>query len=255
MTTLTAIGILAAVLIPAVVAHEAAHALALRQLGYPIREAGIGLPFPPRLVIPPRGRRTFALSLSPWLVGAYVSTHEEDHDNIDQLPYRDAAWYLNAGVIANLAIGLGLWTAAAAGRSNWPLAAGLAAATAAVALNRKFIAAYVLPALALPVLAVVGWAFATAWSNGSTGVGYAGLIDMIPTDAVGLIGFAGAANLALALFNVAPIFPLDGGRVADLIIRRVVGQRAVSWFRAVGTAFMLTLLVGAVASDVWAVIS
>src|SRR5437667_292005 len=132
------------------VLHEGAHALALREYGIPIREAGLGMPFPPRIVLKPTRRRPFALSLSPWIVGASV-----------------------------------------------------------------------VPVLSVAALGLVVYSFAGPITEPGGIVGWGRLLAVSsPLDAL----MAGVViALVLAVFNIIPVYPLDGGRIAGMLVSRWFG--------------------------------
>lgn len=248
---LATIATLIASLLIALTVHEAAHALALRTFGVPISRAGLGLPFPPVWTVPARGRRTFALTVSPWLVGAYVQADERQEERLDALPYRDKAWHLNAGIVANLILGFGMLAISAAATGRPLRAAVLTVLAAACWFGRRILAAYVAPAVAVPALVFMGWALAQSWADGETGAGYAGLVDLVPSGVVGAVEFVGVISISIAILNALPLFGLDNGRVVDLLLSRWLGRRAVTAYRGVGMALVAASLLLAIGSDVW----
>ena len=62
-----------------------------------------------------------------------------------------------------------------------------------------------------------------------------------------VLGYAGWANLFLAIFNTIPAYPLDGGRLLRSVLWAVTGapHRATLWAARVGQGF--ALLLGALA--------
>jgi len=232
--------------------HEAAHALALRTFGVPISHAGIGLPFPPVWKLPARDRMPFTLTFSPWLLGAYVQADSRHEKRIDALPYRDKAWYMNAGVVANLILGFAAMAVASAVNGRLPRAALLAGLALTCWLARRILAAYVLPAASVPAVILVGWALALSWAGGETGAGFVGLVDLVPTDLVGVVAFVGVVSVSVALLNALPLYGLDNGKVVDLLLSRWLGERSVSVYRTTGLVLVAASLLLAVGSDVWA---
>lgn len=245
---LAAVIVTAVALLVGLAVHEAAHALVMRKLGVRVVEAGLGLPIWPVLRI---RRNGFTWTVSPWLLGAYVKPADDDQDKLEALPYRDASWYLNAGVVANLLLAAGLYAVTAETIRRAVIAGSLASV---VWLARRWIAAAILPALAIPALVFIGYALAYSWSHGSSGVGYAGLLDIAPHDPIGAARFVASMSLSLAVLNTIPVFPLDNAKVVNRLIHQWVGCRTARTFQSVGQVLIAVTIAAAVTSDVYAAI-
>jgi membrane-associated protease RseP (regulator of RpoE activity) len=244
-TTLLVIFFLAAIC-----AHEAAHALALRKLGYQIVEAGLGLPFPPQLTLQPSKRVPFKLTLSPWLLGAYVSPDQKQQKEIEALPYQDIAWYSGAGVVANFLIGGVMWGFIDIYESHWLKAAIVILSTIGLWFGRRQFTAYILPVLAIPLLFLFGHALATTVGQpqGIIGLG----AEMVMPSWYAAFTFAFSLTMALGILNLLPIFPFDGGRITNAAIIRLFGEKSASWFRNSTAVLAMCLLVYSVVADfVW----
>lgn len=231
------------------VSHEAGHAFALRRYGVPITEAGLGLPFGPRLVFQPTERRPFRLSFSLLLIGAYVTPDEDHAKRLEDLPYIDQAWWAGAGIAVNIVTGTALGAGLCAVHGRWTNGAVLAAVAIAVAARPRHFCAYIVPALSLPVLGLIVWTLALTVGQPSGPVGIGRALDVSsPFDAV-----AAAAGIALSigLFNMVPIFPFDGGRTARLLALRWGGRTADRAFQAVGALLAIGLLGYLVLGDLW----
>ncbi len=86
----------------------------------------------------------------------------------------------------------------------------------------------------------------------------------LPAPLVTVLGFLGLLNLVLAIFNMIPGFPLDGGRIFRSIVWAVTGdmRRATRWATWGGRIFGLALIgvglfefsVGLLLPAIWAVL-
>jgi membrane-associated protease RseP (regulator of RpoE activity) len=240
-------------LLAALVIHEAAHALALRRQGIAIVEAGLGLPFFPRVKFRIPGV-PFDISLSIWLVGAYVKPDPTREKDINAMPYREHAWFLNAGVISNLitaatAISFVLaWTG--------HLGKALIALVVAILLweFRKFVASVLLPLASIPAMIWLVYILISAWTSGHTGLGMAGIQNVdVPSGLANVLFMFGVLNFFLAALNTVPLHGIDNGRVVALLLRRwKVPTRWVTVYEISGYAAVGSLMLVAIGSDLWA---
>lgn len=239
-----------ALFLACVVIHEWAHAYALRQLGGQIKAFGVGLPLAPRIKLKPTARRPYSISISPWLVGAYVQARDEDEERIKNLSYWDQAWFSGAGVVANLVIGA-LLTAVVLTVEGKPfLALYWVAGAVAVWLLRRAFTALVMPIIALGILALVAYITikTTAQIVSDTGTpqmsGLLGVGELLtvssPLDALKV---ATLMSLSLGLFNMLPLVPVDGGRIVGDLVRRWWGEKASTAYTAASVVLVLGLVV------------
>lgn len=208
-----------------VVAHEAAHAVAMRRLGVRVAEVAFGLPLWPQWKLAPTTRRPFTLSLSPWPLSAHVRAHKDDVDRMDGLPYRDDAWISGAGIAINLVIGGGVLAINALVNGRWLLGSALAALSVLLWAFRRVFVAYLVPALAFPLAGWFVWMIVAMYSEGR-GQFNANVSGLLPSSPLEALALAGGVSLILGLINMMPFAPLDGGRVALAAARRLFGARA-----------------------------
>ncbi len=226
------------------VAHEAGHAFALRKYGIRITEAGIGLPIWPSISLPPRGRRDFSLRLSPLLVAAWVRTADKDEDKISSLSYWDYSWFNGAGPIVNLILACALGGMSSLLSSDWVIAV-IAFGAGALLFALRRTASAVLPVLMLPVIPGAVYIQLKGLKGGGDGVGTFWQILHVHTPAYAF-GAAAAISLTIGIFNILPIFPLDGGKVLMKLLSKWLGDRTRRVYQASGLVLVLFFLASTV---------
>jgi membrane-associated protease RseP (regulator of RpoE activity) len=224
----------------------------MRQLGCRVIGAGLGLPIPPRIGFTAGGVRW---SLSLWLLGAYVQT--ADSRKIEQMSHLDRSWIYNAGVVANLLLAGVLCTAATLLAGSLWVALLLSAVTAAIWVWREQVAAYVLPALAVPALALLTYSSVNMLLDGRSPVGYAGMGALVvpQADPASMMFLFGGISVSLAVLNMLPFVPTDNARVCSRILRDWRGPKAARLFDLTGYAAMILILAAAIFSDATALVS
>lgn len=223
-----------------VIAHEAGHAVAFRRAGVRVAEIGFGAQLPPRITLAPTPRRPFALVLSPWLVGAHVRPHGDDHGRMHELPYRDRAWISGSGITVNLVLGLLALLPVTLLHGRWPIASAITGLAVLLWAARKVFVAYVVPLLVLPIAAVTVWLTVSTYSRPkSQFVGE--LADLLPTSPIQALTLAGIVSLMLGMVNTLPFAPLDGHRIAVDAVDALLGERVgtIVWKFAKAGGWML----------------
>lgn len=238
--------VIIAILLAQVIAHEAAHALAMRSYNMHIIEAGIGFGRP-RVAV---RRRGVLWTLSPWLLGAYVQLGPKDNRDLLDGPFRRLAWVLNAGVLVNLSVGLAALTAGAllGGRTVAAAVAGMLLGL--VLVFRRAVATYVIPLLGpfllVAVLFVLGRAMFAGEVTGMTGLAPMGREAV---DLQFVLTWIGSTGVGLFALNAMPLGGLDGGQVWRRIVRDRSGERAAEWFTSAGNLTIYVIMGYAVIRD------
>lgn len=257
----------------ALIGHEIGHALILRECGIRIKRMGLGIPVGPRLTFTPAWAGKFfgdgcTIVISPLLLGAFVEPVEEDAKK--PLPLLSEIAYLGGGVLANFVMlfilsavlvlmthGLtddvvvnyyfGLKFSAVA----WEIALGFMISGILLWSMRKFISV-ILPLIGIGMLVLLFSVVTTipadklAESNGS--IVLIGEWALKVADVRGAIGFGMLINLALALTNLLPFCPLDGGLIVSRTLARISSVAARVFYRISFVPFAV-LIIWALSAD------
>jgi regulator of sigma E protease len=214
--------------------HEYGHLLAAKWCGIPIERFSIG--FGPKLFGFRRGGTSYWLSVVP--IGGYVLP-ALDEDASRRLPLRKRVVFALGGPVANVAAGyLGLIVFGG-------LQFGLSAFSAlSFATTRLWVESQSM------VQAIAMLFVGTGEISGIVGIVAIGGSQFGSTLA-GLLAFSVAINLNLAIFNLLPFPPLDGGRIAFSLLEKIYRPlyRIQTPVTLAGWAFMLALMVYATIHD------
>jgi membrane-associated protease RseP (regulator of RpoE activity) len=239
--------------------HELGHYEAMRRCGVRVKEVsllGIPLPFLPSLYYKTQ-ETVWGIHL--FVIGAYVEP--EDEDAVETLRLRDRLYVHANGPIVNLVYALVLVTAATViadiQTGNLPKASIALVTLGGMAwliwLGRRFIA-IALPILTIPILALVGYAiFGTNPIKAVEG-GAGGPIAAIASltragSVVDALLLASFLSLNLAVFNLAALPPLDGGRIFGTILKAWLGDRVEEVYNRIAIPFFVVVVVYALGLD------
>lgn len=208
----------------ALVVHEAGHAIAMMRRGIEIKEAGIGIPLTGRfkLTLHPRFL-PFPVTICPLLIGAYVMPTDRGAADLKKMSYKDQAICYAAGVIMNLAFAGALVAVAVATTNPFDNRRQMIVFLIAIAVT---VAAWLLRrvlSVVVPVLgtaALVGLVHLLTRSPDAVG----GPIEVVSvsvssTTWIDALLLGGALSLSLALLNMLPLVPLDGGKVVGAFLQ------------------------------------
>jgi membrane-associated protease RseP (regulator of RpoE activity) len=259
--------IMVAAIVLHLILHEGAHGFAMKHRGVRLAEAAIGIG--PAIYSWHSRRLDCPAHLRLLPVMGYVEPAEHEAEKLEKRSYRDQTACYGAGIIVNLILAfaayaaMGLWAALSGNVSLglWRIAIGGGLALV-FWFGRGWIMAYVLPVIGVLTLALIVFSFiviggqaiggpiSTATTSPVTGqhaiaavadisIGYQFLAALV------IVG------LGLATFNALPLFILDGGRIADAILRRFCSnQKTVKYWRITTGCLAVGLFIFAIGGDI-----
>jgi len=185
--------------------HELGHLLAAKRMGIPVDRFSIG--FGPKLWGFKMGETEYWFSLIP--CGGYVLPALADAEAFDQIPLRRRVVFDLAGPAANI---LGAFFGLAVLNS---VTHGLSI-DSVIYLPLKQICT-----MAIQIGSVIPLLFSQPDQlSGVVGIVAGGGVH-VGLDFVRLLQFSVLLNLNLAIFNLIPILPLDGGKIVMGVLRRI----------------------------------
>lgn len=215
--------------------HECGHLLAAKLSGIPISRFAIG--FGPKLVEFKRGDTSYWLSWIP--IGGYVLPAIEPHD-FHNLAARKRITFALGGPIANVvAAFIALFVLGLAQSSLPVLEAMSLAATELWAGLQQQVAG--LPALFADVDRLSGIVGIVAVGGAQFG-----------STLTSLLAFSVPVNLSLAILNLLPLPPLDGGRILLCVLEKIYRPlvRIEAPLTLAGWAMVLALMIYVTVQDV-----
>lgn len=226
--------------------HEIGHALAMKSRGVKFDEIGLGLPFPliPKLEFKMPFANKFCVH--PLLLGAYVKPSQGENEKMDNFSYADQSLIFGAGILMNVALGtfyylIGgmLATTNISHFLTQDVTIVVLAATLFILLGRSIFTKYCIPVLGLGMLILVTFSIS---SSANEVVGPVGLIKMAHSLAQDLAKdflFASTVSWSLALMNMIPVHPLDGGKIVSAMMGKKFPRIRKTYEIAGGLIFLV----------------
>ena len=208
-----------------ILVHEFGHFLAARRLGVPVQRFSIG--FGPVLWSKQSGAVTYCLSAVP--LGGYVMLGVDDEIEYLNLPLRKKIGVSLGGLLANLLLVL-------------PLYALMNTLSEGLSVYGLLIAPFPQTAQALGQIFT---ALGNLFQHGGELSGIVGIVSSgsgyIAPDPLRAIGFTILISLNLAVFNLLPLPPLDGGKIILDLFHRLFSGLSRVYIPAVLTGWLLIL--------------
>jgi regulator of sigma E protease len=185
--------------------HELGHLLAAKRMGIPVARFSIG--FGPKLWGFKMGETEYWFSLIP--CGGYVLPALTDAEAFEQIPLRRRVLFSLGGPVANILgafLGLSLMNAV---RSGFSVDSVL------------YLPLEQIYKMAIQICAVIPSLFSRPDQLSSVvGIVAAGGIH-VGLNFIKLLQFSVLLNVNLAIFNLIPILPLDGGKIVMGVLRKI----------------------------------
>ena len=188
-----------------IILHELGHFLAAKKLGIPIARFSVGLG--PKVWGFKLGETEYWLSLIP--CGGYVLPALNDAEAFDKIPLKSRILFSLAGPAANILgafVGLSLMNI--------------------VKLGWSVNAVIYLPLEQIWQMAIqIGTAVPLLFSQPEHLSGIVGIVAgggaLVGLSLIKLLQFSALLNVNLAVFNLLPVLPLDGGKIVMGLLRKI----------------------------------
>lgn len=249
--------------------HELGHVVAFRRIGMEVDTMSIGLAWGPRITIKSKLLRRYAganftLILSPLVIAGYVKPSRPEQE--DELRADEKALVYGGGVIANLLLSIFIYAAITlmvawnssgkivvaetvpllGGQSIWLILALFGLSALILCSAARFICRFIFPVIGFAVLALLVFVLWRISANPSVLAqgGFIVLADQ--TEQASALGYfwayVGYFSVILGLGNLLPLYPLDGGHIAMIHVKRFV-PKLEPLYKRLGIVVVALLLV------------
>jgi regulator of sigma E protease len=215
--------------------HEYGHLLAAKLCGIPVRRFSIG--FGPKVLEFKHGETSYWLSWIP--IGGYVLPAIEPDDFRELPAYKRIAFALGGPMANVIAAFIGLFVL------------GLAQFNVQVFAATSFAATQLWTGLLQQIAGLSGLVTGVEQLTGIVGIVAVGG-DQFGSTLTSLLTFSVLINLSLAVMNLLPLPPLDGGRILFCVLEKVYRPvvRAEAPLTLAGWTVVLALMVYLTVQDV-----
>ena len=214
--------------------HELGHLIAAKLLNIPVERFSIG--FGPKLWAFGKGQTEYRLSVIP--IGGYVLPMIENEDEFFLIPPRRRIAFALGGPLANVVLSLICLSC-------------LNTATSGFSLYGLLIYPFV---QMIEISSQVLHALPQMFSHPEQLSGIVGIVavggQILTADFTKVFGLAAMLNINLALLNLLPVLPLDGGKILFCVLEGVHRSLAklrmpltvTGWLLLLGLIFSITVL-------------
>lgn len=248
--------------VASLIIHEIAHGIAMQKNGIVIQEMSLGL-FKKIGLGPFRHPKIFggaSLYVTPLLLGAYVAPYPAEGKKLEKMPLSKRLDVYCAGPGSNLLFSsllFFIYEAIVFGQTA-PTAVGLVGIFTLILIwftynqyLRKFLNYVVMPLIGLVLVAII---ISGLFSTPTETVG--GPIMMVSetkqsvTSVARAILMGALLSFSIGIFNLLPLFPLDGGRIIRAYLERLNLFKVAEGFSVVSGVFFFVLIIWAFGCDI-----
>lgn len=203
-------------------------------------------------------------SINPFLLGAYVKPSYGGEQRIKKLPYTDAAFIYGAGVWINTILGIlilivlqilvperiSVYAVSILGSPPIYILYIYIGAFLVLLLPKLF-CSYIIPLLGTSIGYLLVRTLVNNYKNALSGP-VSIIMDMTPqmTSLINICKEIAIISIAIGLFNMLPLPPLDGGQIIRVLIKRLFKGKLVLAYEVFGIVCILGLLILALFGDI-----